>query len=137
MDEYAYGIIPLQQRHGEWMVFLIQHRAGHWGFPKGHAESGETSQQTAARELEEETGLTVVSYLSETPFIENYDFFFQKKRIHKTVLYFLAEVTGKVILQEAEIQNGQWFSFSKALEQITFPEGKWMCDQVNQFLNAN
>ena len=41
---------------------LIQHSVklgekGHWDFPKGHMERGETEIQTALREVEEETGL--------------------------------------------------------------------------------
>ena len=36
---------------------LIQHHAGHWGFPKGHQEKGEDDLTTARRELQEETGI--------------------------------------------------------------------------------
>ena len=40
-------------------VLLIQHIKGHWGFPKGHVEVGETERETAIREAKEETNLDV------------------------------------------------------------------------------
>ena len=40
-------------------VLLLKHRAGHWDFPKGHVEAGESEQETALREVLEESGLTV------------------------------------------------------------------------------
>ncbi len=38
---------------------LVQEKSGFWVFPKGHMEPGETEQETAMREIKEETGLTV------------------------------------------------------------------------------
>ena len=40
-------------------VLLIQQTKGHWGFPKGHMEAGETEIETAIREVKEETNLDV------------------------------------------------------------------------------
>lgn len=44
-------------RHTDGRVLLI-HRRGFWDLPKGKPESGETIEETALREVEEETGLT-------------------------------------------------------------------------------
>lgn len=57
--EVSYGIVPLRYMEGGWQILLIRHHAGHWTFPKGHADRGESPQQTAERELREETGLAV------------------------------------------------------------------------------
>ena len=40
-------------------ILLIHQRKGHWSFPKGHVESGETEEMTALREVKEEVGLDV------------------------------------------------------------------------------
>ena len=40
-------------------VLVIQQVKGHWGFPKGHVENGETEIETALREIKEETNLDV------------------------------------------------------------------------------
>ena len=40
-------------------VLLVRHNKGHWDFPKGHVEPGETEEQTAKREVKEETNIDV------------------------------------------------------------------------------
>lgn len=133
--ENSFGVIPLKytKSHG-WEMLLIQHHAGHWAFPKGHADGNETPQEAASRELSEETGLSIKRFLSETPLEEHYFFTFQGQKISKTVQYFIAEVTGRVKIQEAEIKDSHWFPLEKVMEHITFPEGKRLCHQVQQFL---
>jgi bis(5'-nucleosidyl)-tetraphosphatase len=132
--ENSYGIVPLRIHHKAWQILLIQHHAGHWAFPKGHAEPGETSQQTAERELREETGLTIQRFLSPDPLIESYFFTFRGEKISKTVQYFLALVQGNVVIQELEIKSSQWLTLPEALEKVTFKEGKRLCLQTIELL---
>lgn len=133
--EESFGIIPLRKHEGAWEVFLIQHNKGHyWGFPKGHAEDDETPIEAAFRELKEETNLEPVDCLRIDPFIEHYQFSIKGERISKRVSYFAAEVTGDVILQSIEIQNGIWVPFEQALEKITHTEGKSILCQVATIL---
>lgn len=132
--EISYGIVPLRLHQHEWQLLLIQHHAGHWSFPKGHADPGETPKQTAERELQEETGLTIQRFLSSDPLIENYIFTLHGQRISKAVHYFLALVHGKVKIQEQEIKASQWLSLSEAFERISFSEAKRICLETNEFL---
>ena len=133
--EESFGIIPLSHKSGRWEVFLIQHHRGHyWGFPKGHAEPGETSEETALRELKEETHLDVVRFLSQEPFIEQYQFLVEGKKISKRVSYFAAEVSGAVRLQLQEIQDGIWLPIPEALDKVTHREGKSILSQVAKIL---
>ncbi len=134
--EKSYGIIPLSLHEGLWQVLLIQHQAGHWAFPKGHAEQGESPQQAAERELKEETGLTVQRYLSSDPLSDEYKFTLQGELVHKNVQYFLALVKGQVGIQASEIQASQWLTLSQAHQHITFKESKRLCAQVEEFLKT-
>jgi len=111
----AFGIIPLKDDK----VLLVKHQKGHWAFPKGRAEEGETALAAAKRELTEETGLVVLCLLGEK-FTENY----LCDGKEKTVTYFLAEVTGDLKLQEAEIADARWLNFDEAEAIATFPECK-------------
>ena len=57
--EKSCGVLVLRQQEDELYVVLLRHRfGGHWSFPKGHVEAGESERQTALREVREETGLT-------------------------------------------------------------------------------
>jgi bis(5'-nucleosidyl)-tetraphosphatase len=134
--EQSFGIIPLQKQAGEWHVLLVRlHSGGHWSFPKGHGEKGETPLQTAERELQEETALIVRRYLSDIPIHEHYQFSFKGNHINKTVTYFLAEVVGDVIPQPEEIAECQWMLLPAALQALTFPEAKKICQKAMDILS--
>jgi len=122
--ERSFGILPMQKHKEGYSIFLVHHQKGHWAVPKGRKEGDEEDRKAAERELEEETGLQVVSYIREEPFVERYSFCREGAKIEKEVLYFLAEVTGSVRLQEEEIQDGGWFSFQEAIERVTFKQGE-------------
>ena len=127
----SFGIVPLKKVRGEWEVFLIQHReGGYWGFPKGHAEPNETPLEAAKRELLEETHLCCANLLQEEPLQEQYGFQHEGKRVLKKVTYFVAEVSGEVKLQKAEINDGIWLPLNEAMDKVTHPEGKAILAEV-------
>lgn len=131
MKQRSFGIIPAKKNdENVWEFLLIQQHEGHWGFPKGHAELGETPSQTAIRELFEETGLEISEFLITHPFSESYFFMLHGQKIVKSVDYFLAEVKGQVVLQAEEIQTYKWVTAAEAADWITFPEAKHLCQQA-------
>ena len=134
-QDESFGVIPLSKKQGRWEVFLIQHnRSGYWGFPKGHAEDNETPEQAAFRELKEETNLELVHLLKKEPLMEQYTFIMEGERVFKRVSYFLAEVSGNIVLQSQEIHDGKWVPLSEALAQVTHQEGKSILAQVEKIL---
>lgn len=136
-SEASFGIIPLRRSVSGWEVLLIQHRSGgHWSFPKGHAEAGESPKQTAVRELTEETGLSIVRFLKQDPLIEHYYFQRNGSEIDKTVTYFLAEVGNEeVSLQDAELVNYRWVPIEKAAGVVTFQESKSLCLEIEKLMD--
>lgn len=130
MKDTSYGIIPLRRQSDNWEVFLVQHQAGHWSFPKGHPEPGEQPQETAIRELKEETGLSILKFLIIDPIKEQYNFIFNRKKIDKSVYYFPALVEGHELIQKKELIEGRWMNLSQAHEQMTFNEGKRICTEL-------
>ena len=133
--EESFGVIPVKKKDTEWEVFLIQHMKGrYWGFPKGHAEEGETQIEAAFRELKEETNLDPVNCMSMNPFVEHYQFIARGRRVSKRVCYYLAEVKGDVVLQPEEIYSGTWVSLEEGIEKITHKEGKAILKNVSEIL---
>ena len=68
--EKSCGGIVYRKFHGNTEILLIKHvKSGYWSFPKGHVENGETEEETAKREIKEETGLSVTNaqYLFSLP----------------------------------------------------------------------
>ena len=134
--EESFGIIPLSKKNGQWEVFIVQLKHSRfWGFPKGHPEKGETPKETAKRELKEETNLGVVRFIQELPLTEQYQFSSGGVPISKSVQYFLAEAQGEVILQEHEIQNGSWVTFSEFALKATHTESKAILKEVELILS--
>ena len=86
-------------------VLLLKQTKGHYGFPKGHVEPGETEVETAIREIKEETNIDVV--IDET---KRYVITYQSAEdVIKDVIYFLAKPTSyELIPQEAEVTEILW-----------------------------
>ncbi|MCR5264114.1 MAG: NUDIX domain-containing protein [Clostridiales bacterium] len=101
-------------------ILLIHQQKGHWGFPKGHTESGETEEMTALREIKEEVGLDVridngfreVTRYSPCP------------GVMKDVVYFVAHVDDavppRVVLQPEEVVGYEWATPQGARNALTF-----------------
>jgi len=123
IKSYCFGIVPLTYRNGFWEVFLVRHvNGGHWSFPKGHHEKGESPKETAERELKEETGMEVVRYLDHPYVVEKYQFHHEGILVDKTVRFYLAEVDPEHTLQKEEILEGKWLPLKKILDYVTFDE---------------
>jgi len=134
--ERSYGIIPLRRAGKKWETLLVKHGKGHWAFPKGHPELNETPQETASRELKEETSLTVKQFIPVEPLKEFYVFKHEGVLVEKRVAYYLAEVEGEVEIQEQEIDDFRWVSLEDAAKLATFPESKALPQKVLSILRA-
>ncbi len=90
-----------------------------WTLPKGTPQPGETAEQTALREVGEETGLEVRI----TGPLDSIEYWFVQRgtRIHKTVHYFLMEPTGGDLARhDREFDSVRWLPFAEAPNVLTF-----------------
>lgn len=113
-------------------VLLVKHNKGHWDFPKGHMEQGETEVQTAIREVKEETNINIdIDEMKR--YVVTYN---PEPNVVKEVVFFIAKkIDGDILLQEAEISEAEWLEYSQALEQITFQTNKDLLKKVIKDLN--
>jgi 8-oxo-dGTP pyrophosphatase MutT (NUDIX family) len=90
-----------------------------WTLPKGTPNPGESREETALREVAEETGLKV-RITGPLDSIE-YTFVQHGTRIHKTVHYFLMEPTGGDLARhDREFEQVRWLRFDEAPAVLTF-----------------
>ncbi len=130
--EKSCGAIIFRHKPQGYEFLVIEQRKGrHWGFPKGHVERGESEQQTAHREIYEETGLTIEIMGDFRKKIRYY----VRSNVIKTVVFFLARALSdevKYILPE--IAGHKWLSFSEALSQLTFDSQRDLLRQAHKCL---
>lgn len=119
--EKSCGAVIFRNNSGVREYFLIMNKKGnargHWGFPKGHIEIGENEFETAAREISEETGLSVV-FVGGIREISSYS---PRPSVQKDVVYFLATPKNntQVRLQAEEVAEYRWCSFKEAKNLLT------------------
>lgn len=122
------AVVFRRDENGGVEMLLIQDAKDRWTIPKGHIEEGETAQQTAKREIGEETGLMNTEILGWLGKIH-----FRYRRIDKLVLmttqiYLMRAFGDTNAIQKEEYMNGiKWFKFHDALDAIEYEDiGKLM-----------
>ncbi len=127
IHERSAGVIPYYWGDGRQPIYLVLHSAlvrnprAKWEFPKGAAENGETTRQTAAREFQEETGLAAWTFREGFEKSLSYTYVRKSRKIIKTVTYFIVEVQEPEVLTKSiehiEDGSGHWYQWG-AFEDI-------------------
>lgn len=121
----SYGLIPYVVRTEQIMFLIVQSRKGRWGFPKGHAETVDSSEQAVAyREFHEETGIAHARIESVTE--KRWTFVYDREykgKPPKQIFFWIAKIEDKInpIPLDAEIQDAKWVTYEQCLEKVTRP----------------
>ena len=132
--EKSAGAIVFRKKGNEIFYLLLQYEAGHWGFPRGLIEKGETLEETAKREIGEETGIKNLKFLPGFKETIKYFFKWKGKNILKFVTYFLAQTKEKRVSLSFEHKDFEWLPYKEALEKLTFENSKEVLKKAHQFL---
>ena len=119
--ESAGGIVHRDGQGAAEVVLCGRESPPIWALPKGTPEPGETREQTALREVMEETGLQV----EQDEYVGSIHYWFLRPKDHvrcqKTVYYYLMRpVGGDTSLHDNEFDEVRWFPANKALEILTY-----------------
>ena len=111
---------------------MIKHVVGgHWSFPKGHVEPGETEEQTALREIKEETGIDVELNTSFREVVS----YSPKRDTTKDVIYFLGKAkTFQYTPQEEEIAQIKWVEINLAHSFLTYDNDKQLVNKAKPMI---
>lgn len=140
IKEKSAGAVIFRREAGKIKYLLLHYESGHWDFPRGHIERGETEEETARREIREETGIKKLDFLP--GFRLAHSWFYRKRFDTKTVLsnktaiLFLAETKTHQVKISSEHIGYQWLSFDKAMKQLTFDNSKKILEKADKFLQG-
>lgn len=122
--EYSAGGLTFDDKNQ--VAIIARHsRSGHleWCLPKGHIEKGETPEQTAVREVHEETG--ILGEVQESIATIDYWFTGTNQRIHKLVHHFVLKQTGGFLTVDGdpdhEAEQAAWVRFDDLESVLSYP----------------
>ena len=131
--EYSCGAIVFSRASGRLLYVIVQEMEGAWSFPKGHMEAGETEEETAYREVYEETGLRpafIPGFLER----DEYDLA-EKPGFRKRVTYFLADAgNASPAPQPEEIRQILSLPYEEALGLFEHAGTRRILEAANRFL---
>jgi ADP-ribose pyrophosphatase YjhB (NUDIX family) len=137
VDEFSAGGLVLdlggEVPRGALIARTDRHGRLLWSLPKGHIEDGETAEQAAVREVEEETGIAGVIVAE----LGTIDFWFvaDGRRIHKTVQHYLMRATGGELSDaDIEVTEVAWVPLPEIRAQLAYPDERGLVDAADRLL---
>ncbi len=130
---FSAGLLLFRVVDGERLYLLLHYPHGHWDFVKGKIEEGESKQEAALRELEEETGLEADIM---DGFEEQLSYVFRQgeELIEKTVYFLIAQTASEDIELSHEHIDFSWLSYNQAEGQLTFANAKEVLKKAELFI---
>jgi NTP pyrophosphohydrolases including oxidative damage repair enzymes len=133
--ERSAGFVVFTEQEGSRRLYLLLHYpSGHWDFPKGHVEQGESDLRAALRELREETGLTDIEVVF--GFRKEISYFFTEagERVLKTVVYYLGRSRTTEVRLSAEHKGYEWLPYEDAISRLKFRTSREVLEAAEKFL---
>jgi bis(5'-nucleosidyl)-tetraphosphatase len=115
---------------------ILNYSYGHWDFPKGNIEDGESELATIKREIMEETGITDIKFIDEFREQISYRYKRKFKLVNKSVIYYIVETKSNKVVLSFEHVDFAWLNFIDALNRLSFDNSKKILKNANEFLSS-
>ncbi len=132
--QHSSGAIIFRKDKSKIHYLLLNYHPEYWGLAKGAIEPGETVEDTARREIQEETGLTDITFIEGFKVEESYFFTSKGQRVFKIVTFLLAQTMTEQIKLSWEHIGYAWLPYEEALERITYPSEKKFLQKAHRFI---
>jgi|SRR5579859_742438 len=135
LRQFSAGVLVYYMTGNTREYLLLHYGSGHWDFPKGKIERGETKHQAALRELQEETSLTAII---DQGFEHQLHYYFKQKNelIYKTVYFFTGATQSKEVTLSYEHSGYKWLPYREAFNQLTYKNAQETLTAAEEFLNS-
>ena len=135
IPEKSCGAVVYTRKDGQIKYLLVEEASGFHSFPKGHIELGETEEQAAKREIQEEIGLEL-EFRSGFRAVDEY-IPSEKPNVKRQVVYFLAEYTDQIpqITRPNEVRSLNIQSFEETLSLFEYEGSRNILRSADEFLN--
>ena len=138
VDETSAGGLVVDHVTGAAAVIGRLDRRGRllWSLPKGHIEAGETAEEAAVREVEEETGIIgrVLAPLG------TIDFWFvaEDRRVHKTVHHYLMRALGGELSDaDVEVAEVAWVPLDELESRLAYADERRLIRRATELLEES
>ena len=119
------------------LVLVARPSSNLWALPKGTPEPGESIEETALREVSEETGLQVEIVAPVCSIEYSFKLMSEGVRIEKVVHHFLMRARdGDVSLHDHEYDVVDWFETSEALRRMTYANERAVVERAAELIEA-
>ncbi len=125
------GAIIFKIENGKPVYLLLY--SNYWGFVKGLVELGESEEETAKREAQEEAGIKI-KILPGFKDKVNYMYKFEGELISKEAVFFVAQALSNDVKISHEHNDFKWVSLEKALQIMKHKNQKDMLKRADAFL---
>lgn len=121
------------------ILYLILHyhfKGDYWDFPRGKIESNETEEDTARREILEETSLVDVKFVQGFREVTHWFYRWRGENIYKEAVYFLAEASDSKVKISGEHLEFLWVDYEATMQTLTFENTKKILRKAYEFLES-
>ena len=119
------GVLVYRDENSVREYLLALQMGDNWSIPKGHMEAGETEEETALRELFEETGLTAVLDAGKQATME----YPISPHCRKEVVVFTGRASGTPTPRAGEIETLKWVTADQ-LQKYLMPDAVRVCEAL-------
>jgi bis(5'-nucleosidyl)-tetraphosphatase len=134
-SEKSCGALIFRDEGGKRLYLVLHYIGGHYDFPKGHVEQGESEEQTARREIEEETGITSLEFMPLFRERVSYSFYRSGELVPKHVVFFLAKTGEKEVRLSHEHIGFEWLECEDAKKRVTFGTARKLLEKAEARLS--
>lgn len=132
--EKSCGAVVYKKEDNKIKLLIIKQHDNYWSFPKGHVEKNETEEETAIREIKEETNIDVEIDNNFRKVIT----YSPKEGVIKDVVFFMGKaLSDNIIIDPNELYDAKWENINKVKEHFNYKENIYILKEAIKYIKEH